>query len=77
MGGQRFAFIALQYPILPQGIALAGDQSMDRITPQTVMIVEVFVAQHQAMNALTDQLLNAVFNKALVTVVDKTAGKIP
>jgi hypothetical protein len=41
---KRFALIALQYPILPEWIAFAGDQSMNRITPQMVMIVEVFVA---------------------------------
>ena len=32
------------------------------------MIVEIFVAEHQPMNALTDELLNAVFDIALVTV---------
>jgi hypothetical protein len=29
------------------------------------------------MNALTEKFLHAVFNKALITVVDETAGKIP
>ena len=76
VSGQRFTFIALQEPILPVGIALADNQSMDRITSQMVMIIEIFVAQNQAMNPLTDKLLNAVFDKTLVTVVDKTAGKI-
>jgi len=49
---------------------------MDRIKPQMVMIIEIFVAQDQAMNPLTDKLLNAVFDITRVTVVDETFGKI-
>src|ERR1700757_3559577 len=74
--GQRFALIALQDPISPEWIALAGDQAMDGIKPQMVMIIEIFVAQDQAMNPLTDKLLNAVFDITRVTVVDETFGKI-
>jgi hypothetical protein len=50
--------------------------SMDGIKPQMVMIIEIFVAQHQAMNPLTDKFLNAVFDITLVAVIDETAGKI-
>jgi hypothetical protein len=57
-------------------IALAANQSMDRITPQVVMIVEIFLSESQPMNALTDQFLHAMFDVALVTVVNETAGKI-
>jgi hypothetical protein len=67
---QRFALVALQDPILSEWIALAGDQAKDGIQPQMVMIIEIFVAQHQAMNPLTENLLNAMFNVTLVTVVD-------
>jgi hypothetical protein len=74
---QRFALIALQNPILSEWIALAGDQAMDGIKPQMVMIIEIFVAQHQAMNPLTDKLHNAMFDITLVTVIDEAAGKIP
>jgi hypothetical protein len=41
-----------------------------------VMIVEVFVAQYQAVNPLTDKLPNAVLNITRVTVVDETVRKI-
>jgi len=48
--------------------------------PQMVMIIEIFVAQDQAMNPLTDKLFNALFNAVfditLVSVVDETVGKI-
>jgi hypothetical protein len=41
-----------------------------------VMIIEIFVAQDQPMNPLTDKLLNAVFDITRVTVVDETVRKI-
>ena len=40
------------------------------------MTIEIFVAQDQAMNPLTEKFLNAVFDLALVTVVDETPAKI-
>jgi hypothetical protein len=39
-----------------------------------VMIIEVLIAQHQTMDPLTEELLNAMFNIALVPVVDETAA---
>ena len=63
-------------PILSERIVLAGDQTMDRIQPQLVMTIEIFVAQDQAMNPLTEKFLNAVFDLALVTVVHETLAKI-
>jgi len=69
-----FAFIPFQHPILPKGIAFATDQAMDRVAPQTIMIIEVTIAQHQTIDALTKELLNAMFNIALVPVVDETAA---
>jgi hypothetical protein len=60
MSRQGFALIALQHPILPQWIALTADQSMDRITPQMVVIIEIFVAKYQTINPLAHQLLDVV-----------------
>jgi hypothetical protein len=71
---KRFALITLLEPILPQRIPFATDQSIDWIAPQMVMIIEVFIGQHQTIDALTKQLLNAMFNIALVPVVDETAA---
>jgi hypothetical protein len=48
-------------PILPQWIALTADQSTDRIAPQLVVIIEVFIAKYQSINPLTHQLLDTVF----------------
>src|SRR5271165_925717 len=61
---QSFALIAFQYPILSEWIALAGDQAMDGIKPQMVMIIEIFVAKHQAMNPLADKFLRCVRHNA-------------
>jgi hypothetical protein len=41
------------------------------------MIIEIFVAKHQAVNPLTDKFLNTVFDITLVTVIEEAAGKIP
>jgi hypothetical protein len=46
MSRKRFAFMTLQEPILPQWIAFATDQSMDRIPPQMLMIIKIFIAQY-------------------------------
>jgi uncharacterized protein with PQ loop repeat len=57
MSRQGFALIALQHSILPQWIALTADQSMDRITPQMVVIIEIFVVKYQTINPLAHQIL--------------------
>ncbi len=44
----RLDFLARQYPILSEWLTLAGDQPMDRIKPQVIMIIEIFVAEYQA-----------------------------
>ena len=40
-----------------------------------VMIIEIFVAQYQSVNPLSDQLDHAVLDIALVPVVDKQLAK--
>ena len=74
MSRKRFALITLLESILPQWIAFAADQSMDWIASQVVVIIEVFIAQHQSIDSLTKELLNAMFNIARVPVVDETAA---
>jgi hypothetical protein len=57
---QGFALIALHDPILPQWITLTADQSMDWIAPQMVVVIEIFIAKYQTINALAEQLLDTV-----------------
>jgi hypothetical protein len=41
------------------------------------MVIEVFVTQHQPLNALAEQFLYAMLDVARVPVVDETVGQIP
>ena len=50
---------------------------MDRITPQMVGTIEIFVAKYQTINPLAHQLLDTVLDIARVAVVDETPGEIP
>ena len=45
MAGQRFALVARRGALLAQQIALAANEGLQRIAPQVVMVIEVFVAQ--------------------------------
>src|SRR6516165_1720724 len=44
---------------------------MQRITPQFVMIVQVLVAQNQAIDPLANEAVHAVFDEALVSSINK------
>jgi hypothetical protein len=47
---------------------------MDWIASQLVMIIEIFMAKHDSMHALGQETFDAVFDKALITQIDKAAG---
>ena len=44
----------------------------DRILPQLLVIVEIFIAQRQTVDPLRDHLQNGVFDQILIPVVEKT-----
>jgi hypothetical protein len=77
VSGQRLARIARLQAILTQRIAFAAQHGLQRIASQVVVIVESFVAQDQAVNALADQLLHAVLNITRVAVVHEPVGHLP
>jgi hypothetical protein len=77
VSGQGLAGIARLHAILTEGIAFATKHGVQRITSQVVVIVEVFVAQHQAVKALAEQFLHAMFDLPRIAVVDETGGQIP
>jgi hypothetical protein len=58
-------------------IAFTADQSMDRIAPQMVVIIEIFIAKGQTINALAEQLLDTVLYMERVAVVDEQPAKSP
>ena len=77
MAGQPLALIAGRGALLTQQIALAANEGLQRIAPQVVMVINVFVAQGQPVNALGQQRFQGVFDIARVAVVDKTVGQGP
>jgi hypothetical protein len=73
---QRLAGIARLQAILTQRIAFATKHGVQRIAPQVVMVVEVFIAQHQPLKALAEQFWHAMFDVAGIPMIDETVGQI-
>jgi hypothetical protein len=74
---QRFATVPFPHPFLPQRILFAHQHRQQWIVTQLIVIVEVFVAQREAVDALAQQLQHRVFDLLRVTVVDETLGELP
>ena len=70
---QRLSFGRLANPILSEHVLLPGHQRAERIIPQPILVVEIFVAQRQRLNPLIDQFLHAVFHQWLKTMIRKTS----
>ena len=71
LAGQRFA-------VGPQHRAqLACQHRQRRVLAQLVVIVEVFIAQRQAEDALPDQRLDLMLDIARVASIDEAGGKAP
>lgn len=54
---------------------LAGKRRKQRIAPQRIVIVEVFVAQRQAEHAQSHKRRNAMFDQLRIAMVDKATRK--
>ena len=50
--GQPIALVPLQYSLLAGKVLFARQKRMHRIQPQPVMVVEIFIAQRQGVDAL-------------------------
>ena len=55
--------------VLPMSLELAGEQRQNRVVPQLVVVVEVFVSQGDAHDALPHQRPNRVFRETGIAVV--------
>ena len=64
--------VALAFALLPGQVPLAYQQRHQRITSQLPMVVEVFVAQRQRIDALRHQCVHIVFHTQPIAVIDKT-----
>ena len=72
MGRQRLAPVLLAEPVLAEHVGLACQERMERVEPQSVVVVEVFVAKSQCPDALTQKLAHLVLDQARQPVVAKT-----
>jgi hypothetical protein len=72
---QRLALIA-PGALRAQRIFLAGCHRQERIAAQRVVIVEILVAQRQAVEALGEQLLHAVLDVARIAPVRKARRQL-
>jgi len=62
---------------LAQVFRLADQGGPQRIMPQLVVVVEIFVAQSQAKDSLPQQLLDRMFDQFFIAIISETAGQLP
>jgi hypothetical protein len=55
--------------------ALARQDAEDRIESQLFVIVDIFIAQLQAINPLREHLNNSVLDHVLISAVEKTLNQ--
>jgi hypothetical protein len=74
--GQGLAAIALAQAVVAERIFLADQKRQQRIVPQLVMIVEVFIAKAQAEDALFDEIDQRVLGAVRIAIVGEASGKL-
>jgi hypothetical protein len=73
--GQRDAAKLRVETLHAQGIALIARRRQQRVTAQLFVIIEVFIPQGQAVDALGQQLRHRVIDKPLIALVTKAASQ--
>jgi hypothetical protein len=76
LAGQRLTAIARALTGFAGGVAFADDGGQQGIVAEIVVIVEIFVSQGQAIDALSDELLKGVFDELGIAMVGETTGKL-
>src|SRR5512144_2151668 len=76
LAGQLLAPIPLSLPGLARGIILADDSGEQGVAPQVVMVVEVLVAQGQAVDPLGDEIGEGVLDEVGLAVVGEAGGEL-
>jgi hypothetical protein len=61
--------------VLPQGILFVASRGQQRIPPQLRVIVDIFAAQRQPVNALRQQLPHRVIDEHRLALVPKALGQ--
>ena len=75
--GAGLAAVALAAALKTLDIGLAREHGEQRIGAQLLVIVEVFVALRQAVDALPYELPDAVLNAFGIAMIVKTVGELP
>lgn len=75
LAGQRLAAVPLTLAIFSLQVTLAGQQRQHGVVAQLVVVVEIFVAQRDGVDALLDQLGDAVLDAFGITMIFKAAGQ--
>src|SRR5262249_51833332 len=76
LAGQRLTAIPRSVPGLAGGVAFADDGGQQGIVAEIVVVVEIFVSQGQAIDALSDELLEGVFDELGIAMVGETGGEL-
>ena len=76
LAGQGLALVPGAQPVLAGGVGLADEGREQGVAAQGVLVVEVFVAQGQAVDALADELQDGVFEGVGVAVVGEAGGAL-
>lgn len=72
---QGDAAVMRKKPIRSQRIHLVAGRRQQRVQPQTLMIMEIFIAPRQPVDSLRHPLLDRVIDEALVPDILKTPGQ--
>jgi len=72
---QRLASIPLSRPALSRRIGLLGQDRQQRIFPQLVVIVQIFIAQRQRKHPLRHKFLHRVLDPLRIAMVGKAGGQ--
>jgi hypothetical protein len=73
LAGQRLATVADAEAVFAHGIGLADQDGEERIEAESVVVVEVFVAQAQAEDTLAEKVAQGVFDQIGVAMVGEAA----
>jgi hypothetical protein len=68
--------VAAPHAVLALRILLADEHGQERVVPQVIVVVDVFLAKAQAEEALLEQFRQRVLNQVGIPVVRETAGEL-
>ena len=66
-----------QQTLLSQGIGFFTGRRQQRVQPQALVIIDVFIAQGRCVDALTQQLFDGMFHPKRVATIAKALGQGP